>query len=291
MSIIGEHKYIGGILEWPDNVKDSGIPIFKPRPFEEHNEESMPFPIPGGKCPFFMAYQPAEPARVIVPTNLRPPKNPENVIGCDPFDYGTKYLKKKKSKSPSKGAAVNLKFLDLLQTGIKNVPTMIYMDRPAQPEIFFENMIMMCVFNQAKFQVENKNKNILKYFDERGYYDWILPSSMYGDSNEKGNAPSGPGGFFEEAMTLSDSFLSVPLEGEQNNVDFIDFEILVEQLLTLDPTDTEAYDLAMAWLQAIYGRHKLLEFMIRRQKRSGKKEHSNEISGYLFGYNDDDFED
>jgi len=287
--MLGEFKYIGGILEWPDNVRDSGFPIFKPRPFQQQGEEEE-YPTPGGKCPFFMSYAPIEPAHIIIPTNLRPPKVWENVIGCDPFDFGTKYLKKKKSKDPSKGAAINLRFLDILKRGIKNVPTMIYFDRPANPETFFENMILMCVFNQAALQVENKNKRILEYFDERGYYDWILPSSMYGDPDEKGNAPNGPGGFLEEAMTLSDSFLGVPAEGEQNNVDYIYFEILIDQLLKIDPLDTEAYDLAMAWLQAIYGRHKLLDFMIRKQKRSGTKEQANEIVGNLFGY-DDDYDD
>ena len=49
-----------------------------------------------------------------------------------------------------------------------------YINRPPKAEIFYEDMIKMCVFYGCQILVENNKVGILKYFENRGYYEYLM---------------------------------------------------------------------------------------------------------------------
>lgn len=258
-------KYIIGNLEWADSIPDTEL-RFRASPDQSQLDEKH------GR--FAVAYVPPD-YSIKAPTNRRKPKNPENVLGVDNIDYDKKYL----GSDLSKGAAINIKFLDLSRTGIKMVPTLLYFARPSKAEVFFEDMIKASVWNQAMVQCENKNKNMIKYFDDRGYFDWLLPSDMDGDPDQKGNAPNGRSGFFDEVLALLESHIDKPvLETEQYNLLFHWFEWLIDQLIRFDPNNTQKFDLVMALGQALFGVNKIM----RRLLKKGNKRNLKGAARYIF---------
>lgn len=189
----------------------------------------------------------------------KPPKYVEGCLGIDPYNL------RHDPKTPgrkSNGAAVNYKFRDVFSTGVNKTPTMIYCNRPHHQNIFFEDMIKAAIFNRSLVQYENRSDKLANYFEDRGYFDWLLPEiGAKPNSNRKGDAPSSSkGAFLEEGMGLLNAFTGLPLtEGDPyllNNVWFL--ELLEDMTNNFNPKDTHKADLTMAWFQALVGAVKIL---------------------------------
>jgi hypothetical protein len=186
-----------------------------------------------------------------------PPIIKQSCLGIDPINarhavQGTKGF--------SNAAMVNWVFSDIMQRGKKKYPSLIYCCRPTHAEIFYEDAIKAAVFTRSMVQVENINSKIIDYFEDRGYFDWMLAKrGQPKNSKIKGDAPSGKGGFLEEMILLIDSATNTPLnEGDQYNLDNFWFWELLEDLGKFNPTNTQESDLSMAFGLALIGSIKIL---------------------------------
>lgn len=200
-----------------------------------------------------------------------PPNVPLVCLGIDPYDY-----RHSKGSGLSNGAMVAQKIIDPYETGIIKCPIMICSIRPSHPDIFYEDAIKAAVFNRALVQVENKNRNIINYFEDRGYIDWML--SKIGEAKNspiKGDAPSGgKNAFLSEIVMLLNAITNKPLNpGEKYNLEQVWFSKLLEDMLKFNIKDTHTNDLTMAWGQSLMGALKIM----KRKKRS----HDPNLAGVL----------
>lgn len=233
-----------GNLDWLDGIKDYE-PVFKMSDKQEFDLYEARF------CFSFLPdFKNREPLSNI----FNPPNYVEDVIGIDSVD------KRYAGKRPSDFAMVNQKFLDLKGAGIVKCPTMIYCNRPLPIEISYEDAIKAAIFIRAKVQVESLNTKIVDYFEDRGYINWMISKiGMPQNSLIKGDAPSGKSAFLDEIIGMIDAVTNVPAtEGEKYLLELNYFYQLLEDVSKMNPKDTHARDLSMAWGQALLGCAKLL---------------------------------
>jgi hypothetical protein len=154
------------------------------------------------------------------------------ITGCDPFDHD----QVEDDSSRSKGAAFTLMrhnpYKD--ETPYNNAFVCKYHARPELAHIFYEDMIMQCFYYGSKLLVENQKPGIMKYFDTRGYKDFLV---HFGDRKEPG-IPSSP-----ENKILMLEATQLYLKDNTNKVFFKD---LIGDWLKFDISNTQKYDLSMA---------------------------------------------
>lgn len=260
---------IYGVHEWKDGVIDTEV-VFRMADknyFDLEDARVCYSYLPQNREPLRMKYdRPAPPAYV------------ENCLGIDPYDK-----RHTSGNKLSNGAMVNQKFRDLYETGIVKCPTMIYSNRPTHPEIFYEDAIKAAVFNRSMVQVENLNSNIIDYFEDRGYIDWMLSKiGLPQNSLIKGDAPKGGGGknaFLDEVIGLINAITNTPLlPTDQYLLEINWFQKLLDDILTFDRKDTHKNDLTMAWGQALIGAVKVMH-----KKMKQKHPEMGGILSYMLG--------
>lgn len=239
-----------GNLEWKEGIIDSDV--------EFRQADTDTFDTLHAR--FFFSHLPQNKEALKSP--FRPPPYVENCLGIDP--YSLRYESKQQSEG-SKGAAVNHKFRDLFNTGINKCPTMIYNSRPFHQDIFFEDMIKASVFNRALAQYENRSDKLANYFQDRGYFDWLLPEiGASQNSFRKGDAPSGKGKFLEEGIALINAITNVPIRPDEPYLLERNWMLpLIEDILVFNQRDTHKNDLSMAWIQALIGAAKIMMKKVR----------------------------
>ena len=239
-----EPTVVFGNLEWKDGIKDSEV-VFR-------MSDKQAFDVHDAR--FCFSYLPEKEYQEPLSNIYNPPNYVEHVIGIDSVD------KRRPGKRASDFAMVCQKFLDLRGTGIVKCPTMIYCCRPLPIEISYEDAIKAAVFLRAKVQVEALNLNIVNWFEDRGYINWMI--SKIGkpqNSLEKGDAPSGKTAFIDEVTGMIDAITNVPVnEGDKYLLELNYFYDLLDDVSKFSLKDTHERDLSMAWGQALLGCAKLL---------------------------------
>jgi len=246
-----------GIHEWKDGVVDSEV-VWRMSDATEFNVDNAR--VCYSYIPLEHEKDPLKRDSDGIPM---PPIIVGNSLGIDPYDK-----RHTSGNRLSNGAMVNHKFLDFFETGIYKCPTMIYSNRPSHPEIFYEDAIKAAVFNRAMVQVENKNSNIVDYFQDRGYIDWMLSKiGLPQNSLVKGDAPSGgKNAFMDEMIMLLNSITNTPLhEGDKYHLEQNWFLPLLEDMLKFNKKDTHKNDLTMAWGQALIGAMKIMNRKVRKK--------------------------
>jgi hypothetical protein len=162
---------------------------------------------------------------------------------------------------------VNYKFRDIAETGINKCPTLFYDCRPFHQEIMFEDAIKAAVFNRALVQYENRSDKLACYFEDRGYFDWLLPEIGSGrNSVRKGDAPSGKGKFLDEGIGLVNAITNVPIkDGDPYHLEKWWFIDLLDDILKFNPKDTEENHPTMSLIQALAGAAKIMYKRIRQK--------------------------
>lgn len=256
-----EPKYRWGNLEWPNGIPKSGEPNFVP------NIENT-FDINRGR--FLFSQVPS----FNVPLNdiTKPPAYIGSCLGIDPVNL--RHDAKNKATQSMNGV-VNLNFREFSNELFIPRPTMIYQCRPHQ-ELFFQDMVKAAVFNRSMVQYENRSDKLANYFEDEGFFDWLLPEiGQDRNSVRKGDSPTGKtNAFLSEGMYLINAALS-PLRPAL--LDEIWFEQLLEQLEGFDPNNTKKYDLVMSYIQALMGAAKM-SFL---KKRNGSKLNSQMVQALL----------
>ena len=174
-------------------------------------------------------------------TKFTPTNVAKFVAGCDPFDHN---VVAKTSKMSNGAGYVYAKFD--ANSEISETFVCEYVYRPQTSDIFYEDMLKMCVFFGCKLLAENNKIGIVKYFEYRGYEKFLmkLPNSKtYG-------IPA-------NAKTHQQMVEELELYVYQN-CDKIIYKNLLNDLLQFDINNTTKFDAVMAagWSLVAAGKKK-----------------------------------
>ena len=149
--------------------------------------------IPNNKGKWEICWVPDEDKRNLIDIKYtkKTPGNSINLVaGCDPYDHDTTT----DGRRSNAACHVYHKF-----TMDENAPSQQfvceYINRPPKADIFYEDMIKQCVFYGCQILVENNKIGIIKYFERRGYYEYLMdrPESTHTDFSKKQQTKGIPG--------------------------------------------------------------------------------------------------
>lgn len=160
-SLIKKHHITRGSFHWADGVKDSKV-IFSP----------------DNKGRFLVSWTPAKHLQnnVHIRNGIKHPGN-EHIgsFGCDSYDISAVV-----GGRGSNGALHGLTKFNMDEAP-SNEFFLEYIARPQTAEIFFEDMLMACVFYGMPILIENNKPRLLYHFKNRGYRGFSLnrPDKQY----------------------------------------------------------------------------------------------------------------
>jgi hypothetical protein len=205
-----------GNLVWENGERDSKV-VWEPN---RHGRWEASWMFPDA----------AQANNVIKNRGLFQPGNKKKfAIGIDPYDHDTTVDERR-----SDGAAAVLKKYSSSDDDMKNGFVMLYVSRPQTAAIFYEDMIKTCFFFGAPMLFEDNKVGIKRYFEDRGYQDFLLwlPSSLKpGISGHKKT--------HQEIAEVTESYV-------ENFTDIVFFKGLLNDWLNFDINNTTKYDAAMA---------------------------------------------
>lgn len=165
-----EFTVIGNFI-WANGAKDTKV-IF--------------MPCEDGKFEVSQLLKDGEDNNVINLGGMRFPGNLNKFRGgCDPYEHSEVVDQARASK----GAGVIMKMFDDNEDGAKitdgtpmdwgwewtsKQPVCDYLAREDDPDIFFEDMLMMHVYYGTQMNVENNKQAIKKHFRQRGYAEFLM---------------------------------------------------------------------------------------------------------------------
>lgn len=160
-SLIKEHYVTRGSFHWQDGIKDTKV-IF----------------TPDNKGRFLVSWTPAKHLQNNVHTRngVKHPGN-EHIgsFGCDSYDIS----------AVVGGRGSNGSLHGLTKFNMDDAPSneffLEYIARPQTAEIFFEEVLMACVFYGMPILIENNKPRLLYHFKNRGYRQYCLnrPDKQY----------------------------------------------------------------------------------------------------------------
>jgi len=160
-SLIKEHYLTRGSFHWKDGIKDSKV-VWSP----DRNGRFLLSWIPEARLQ----------NRVITKNGLKYPGNEHmGAFGCDSYDIS----------AVVGGRGSNGSLHGMTKFHMDNAPTneffLEYIARPQTAEIFFEEVLMACVFYGMPILVENNKPRLLYYFKNRGYrwFSMNRPDKVY----------------------------------------------------------------------------------------------------------------
>lgn len=217
--------YQTGNFQWKDGLPDT---------------EVVWVDSPGGR--FMMAWEP-EPQHRNLKIHRAGTWYPTNTDmacgGVDPYDH--KVLTKESVKTMSKGAICFVKLPNVLAPSmVDEGPCLLYANRAAAPEIFYEDVILACVYFGCLVLIEDNKPGCISYIEGRGYggyLAWLPGRNKPGITN---TAPTSGGGVNGQVAALTDSYVT-------HHIDTCVYLSLVEGWLNFDVTDTTKYDEPMAF--------------------------------------------
>ena len=154
-SMIREHYVTRGSFHWMDGIKDTKV-IWKPDP----------------KGRFSISWIPPRQLQNRVTKNHRGELFPDNehigAFGCDSYDIS----------GTVGGGGSNGALHGLTKYNMDDAPSneffLEYVARPQTAEIFFEEVLMACVFYGMPILIENNKPRLLYHFKNRGYRRFCL---------------------------------------------------------------------------------------------------------------------
>ena len=160
-TLISEHHITRGSFHWKDGIKDSQV-IFSP----------------DSRGRFYVSWTPKRELqnRVIVKNGVKYPGNEHiGAFGCDSYDIS----------GTVGGGGSNGSLHGLTKFNMDDAPSneffLEYIARPQTAEIFFEDVLMACVFYGMPILAENNKPRLLYHFKNRGYRGFSMnrPDKVY----------------------------------------------------------------------------------------------------------------
>lgn len=197
------------------------------------------------------------------PTTKVPGNQIKFVGGCDPYD--SRFTSDGRG---SDGAFVLFRKYDINDVENSHSPCVTYSNRPPTPQMFYEDILMCCVFFGAQVLVENNKLGIIKHVDEYRHMPYYL---MKLKGRKEYGIPA-----HDQSKELMSNLLVQYYYEHINKVDFVD---LLNDSMDFDPTNTRKSDLTMAFGWALVGDKKL---SVEQQKAKQERMRSVDIKE-IFG--------
>tara|TARA_R100000654_G_scaffold12146_1_gene26358 strand:+ start:2496 stop:4523 length:2028 start_codon:yes stop_codon:yes gene_type:complete len=235
-----------GDFIWKGGVEDSEV-VWQPRK--------------NGK--FHMAWIPPNERRNKKDTKngrLYPGNHIELVAGCDPYDHDTTT----DGRRSDAAAYVYKKFS--MMDDFSSVFVCEYIHRPPKAEIFYEDMIKMCYFYGCQILVENNKVGIIKYFERRGYNNYLMdrPESTHTSSSRtqktKGIPSTGAAVLTAQAEAVSSYIYDhVGVNNETGEMGKCYFNRLLEDWSKFEIDNRTKYDATVASSIALLAAQKFVK--------------------------------
>lgn len=258
---LGKPLYEVGNLKWVDNIRDSKVYFVK---------------NPNGR--FKVTFHPEPGNENYVTRNehgkpIKPNNKTKYIIGIDPFEHefvtGT---------IMSNGAAYGFRKYDDTIDGHEheirkwrtNRFVMEYIARPT-PKVFFEDMIMMCVYLGCQMHFERQKIAIRNYFKERGYSAFMMerPEGTYTNLKQKDKMEGTPNSttMLNSITDHIDSYVSEDIFGDDSSdeggdhgyMSLVDFPKLCRDWFDFDIENTKKYDATIASGFTLIGASKFIK--------------------------------
>ena len=98
------------------------------------------------------------------------PGNSQGIVaGCDPYDHSTTTDGRR-----SDAAAYVFRKYNPAEQDATHCFVAEYLNRPPKVEVFYEDILMMCVFYGCQILVENNKVGLINYFRMRGYENYLM---------------------------------------------------------------------------------------------------------------------
>jgi hypothetical protein len=216
-------------LSWKDNLSTRGnfVWVGGDRDTRVEFEES-----PNGRWHVAKLFSdPGESNKIIRKGDLFYPNNPSFVMGVDPVDHN-----QTQDGRRSNGAGIVLqKYNAAREDDIYNYAFVaLYVHRPDNVSVFYEDMIKMCVYYGCSVLFENNKVGMMHYFNDRGYGQFLM---WLPERNQPGVAASPK--THQHIAELTESYIS-------DHWDKVFFKQLIQDWLEFDLTATTKFDAAMA---------------------------------------------
>lgn len=183
-------------------------------------------------------------------------------IGVDPYDH--KLIDIGYTTQMSEGGGYVFHKEDGLDDDMSECTLCEYLGRPADPDVFFEDMLKLCVFFGTELLVERNKSGLLNYFDNRGYGHFLKKEK---GRKERGvNAGEGSKNQAQEVMAS--------LITKNERVDKIPFPRLIRDLIAFDPSDSKKNDASMAWGWALFAAYRIDRSNKRKTTQTQKQQKS-----------------
>lgn len=177
----------------------------------------------------------------------RPTNDVEFCAGCDPYDHDTTT----DGRRSDAASYVFRKANPILEN--TNIFVCEYINRPPKADIFYEDMILQQVFYGCQLLVENNKIGIIKYFENRGYNDYLMerPESTHTSSsvNQKTKGiPSTGMAVINTQADLVQAYIydNVGINRETNEIGICYFNRLLEDWAQFDINNRTKYDATVA---------------------------------------------
>jgi len=250
-STIKEHYITTGNFLWQDGIKDTKV-IFSP----DKNGR------------FFCSWFPPKHLQNNIHTRngLKYPGN-EHIgsFGCDPYDIS--------AVTYGRGSSGALH--GLTKFHMDEAPTneffLEYISRPQTAEIFFEDVLMACIFYGMPILIENNKTRLLYHFKNRGYRGYSLnrPDKHYSKlsklEKELGGIPNSSQDVIQSHASAIESYIEkyvgLDLEGKYRDPDemgTMPFTRTLEDWAKFNINDRTRYDASISSGLAIMANNKYL---------------------------------
>ena len=182
------------------------------------------------------------------------------VSGCDPYDHDTTTDGRRSNAASHVYVKFNMSF-DFSETFVCE-----YINRPPKAEIFYEDMIKQCVFYGCQILVENNKVGVIKYFERRGYYDYLMerPESTH-TSNTRSQKTKGIPGSGEAVINaqaeITQAYIydHVGYNYEKEKMGTCYFNRLLEDWAEFDITNRTKYDASISSSLALLASQKIIK--------------------------------
>jgi hypothetical protein len=216
-------------LQWKDNLSTRGNFVW----VDGERDTKVDFePNKNGKWLVSKLFSdPQDSNKIAKRGDLFYPNNPDFVMGVDPVDHN-----QTQDGRRSNGAGIVLqKYNAARENDIYNYAFVaLYVHRPDNVAVFYEDMIKMCVYYGCGVLYENNKVGMLHYFNDRGYGNFLI---WLPERTQPGVAASPK--THQHIAELTESYIS-------GHHDRVYFKELITDWLEFDLSSTTRFDAAMA---------------------------------------------
>ena len=171
----------------------------------------------------------------------------EFVSGCDPFDHDVTTDGRR-----SDAASYIFRKFNAHEQDDSHMFVCQYIHRPPKAEIFFEDILMQCIFYGCPILVENNKIGLIQYFKRRGYEKYLMarPESTHTKFSKKQTEVGIPATGAAVANAIVDSIQSYVYDyvgiNEDGHIGRVFFYELLKDWLEFDVNNRTKYDASMA---------------------------------------------